>query len=52
MFFRLNSLELGLIVFGIVLGTTLLGAYAGHHLRTRSSCASRSASSRRRSSAS
>ena len=36
MFFRLNSLELGLIVFGIVLGTTLLGAYAGHHLRTRS----------------
>ena len=35
MFFRLNSLELGLIVFGIVLGTTLLGAYAGRHLRTR-----------------
>ena len=35
MFFRLNSLELGLIVFGIVLGTTLLGAFAGRHLRTR-----------------
>ena len=35
MFFRLNSLELGLIVFGILLGTTLLGAFAGRHLRTR-----------------
>jgi len=35
MFFDLNSLELGLIVFGIVLGTTLLGAFAGRHLRAR-----------------
>lgn len=35
MFFRLNSLELGLIVFGVLLGTTLLGAFAGRHLRTR-----------------
>jgi hypothetical protein len=34
-FFRLNSLELGLIVLGIVLGTTLLGAFVGRHLRTR-----------------
>jgi hypothetical protein len=35
MFFRLNSLELGLIIFGIVLGATLLGAFAGRQLRTR-----------------
>ena len=35
MFFRLNSHELGLIVFGILLGTTLLGAFAGRHLRQR-----------------
>jgi hypothetical protein len=34
-FFHLNSLELGLIVFGIVLGMTLLGAFVGRHLRTR-----------------
>ena len=33
MFFRLSSLELGLIVFGIVLGTTLLGILAGRRLR-------------------
>ena len=33
MFFRLSSLELGLIVFGIVLGTTLLGAFVGSRLR-------------------
>jgi hypothetical protein len=32
-FFRLNSLELGLIVFGIVLGTTLLGVFIGRKLR-------------------
>ena len=35
MFFRLNSLELGLIIFGVVLGSTLLGAFAGHRLRGR-----------------
>jgi hypothetical protein len=35
MFFRLTSYELGLLLFGIVLGTTLLGAFAGHRLRTR-----------------
>ena len=33
MFFRLSSVELGLLIFGIVLGTTLLGAAAGHRLR-------------------
>ncbi len=33
MFFRLSSVELGLIVFGIVLGTTLLGSLAGRLLR-------------------
>ena len=33
MFFRLSSLELGLIIFGIVLGTTLLGIAAGRRLR-------------------
>ena len=33
MFFRLSSLELGLIVFGIVLGTTILGVIIGHRLR-------------------
>jgi hypothetical protein len=32
-FFRLSSLELGLIVFGIVLGTTILGIAAGRRLR-------------------
>jgi hypothetical protein len=35
-FFRLSSLELGLIVFGIVLGTTLLGAFLGGRLRAHS----------------
>ena len=34
MFFRLSSLELGLVVFGIVVGATLLGWLAGHALRT------------------
>ena len=34
MFFRLSSVELGLMLFGIVLGTTLLGALAGRRLRT------------------
>jgi hypothetical protein len=34
-FFRLNSLELGLMVFGMMLGSTLLGAFVGHRLRTR-----------------
>ena len=33
MFFRLSSLELGLMIFGIVLGTTLLGAFVGSRLR-------------------
>ena len=33
MFFRLSSLELGLILFGIVLGTTLLGVVVGRRLR-------------------
>lgn len=33
MFFRLSSLELGLLIFGIVLGTTLLGVAAGRRLR-------------------
>ena len=33
MFFRLSSLELGLILFGIVLGTTLLGTFVGSRLR-------------------
>jgi len=32
-FFRLSSLELGLIVFAIVLGTTALGIVVGHRLR-------------------
>jgi hypothetical protein len=33
LFFRLTSLELGLILFGIVLGTTLLGWFVGNRLR-------------------
>ena len=33
MFFRLSSLELGVIIFGIVLGTTLVGAFLGSRLR-------------------
>jgi Zn-dependent protease with chaperone function len=33
MFFRLSSFELGLILFGIVLGSTLLGSFVGHRLR-------------------
>jgi hypothetical protein len=32
-FFRLSSIELGLLLFGIVLGTTLLGVAAGRRLR-------------------
>jgi hypothetical protein len=32
-FFRLSSLELWLLIFGIVLGTTLLGVAAGRRLR-------------------
>jgi hypothetical protein len=32
-FFRLSSLELWLLIFGIVLGTTLLGVVAGRRLR-------------------
>lgn len=34
-FFSLSNLELGIIIFAIVLGTTLLGAFVGRHLRTR-----------------
>jgi hypothetical protein len=33
--FRLSSLELGLLIFGVVLGTTLLGIALGRRLRTR-----------------
>jgi hypothetical protein len=33
MFFHLSSFELGLIIFGIVLGTTLLGAFVVSRLR-------------------
>ena len=33
MFLRLGSLELGLLIFGIVLGTTLVGVVAGRRLR-------------------
>jgi hypothetical protein len=33
MFFRLSSFELGLIIFGIVLGTTLLGLLVGRRLQ-------------------
>jgi hypothetical protein len=33
-FFRLSSLELWLLIFGIVLGTTLLGVVAGRRLRS------------------
>jgi hypothetical protein len=32
-FFRLSSLELGLLVFAVVLGTTLLGVVVGRRLR-------------------
>lgn len=33
MFFRLSSLELGLILFGVIVGATLLGLFAGRYLR-------------------
>jgi hypothetical protein len=33
LFFRLSSLELGLLLFGVVLGTTLLGVVVGRRLR-------------------
>ena len=33
MFFRLNSVELGLLLFGIVLGTTMLGVFIGSRVR-------------------
>lgn len=36
MFFRLSSVELALILFGIVLGTTLLGIVVGRRLREHS----------------
>jgi hypothetical protein len=36
MFFRLSSVELGLILFGIVLGTTIVGVVAGRRLREHS----------------
>jgi hypothetical protein len=32
-FFRLSSLELGLLIFGVVIGTTLLGTFLGTRLR-------------------
>jgi len=35
-FFRLSSLELGLMVFAIMLGSALLGGLVGHHLRGHS----------------
>ncbi len=35
MFFRLSSVELGLLLFGIVLGMTLLGVVAGRRLRDK-----------------
>jgi hypothetical protein len=34
-FFRLSSLELGMLLFGIVLGMTLLGVVAGRRLRDK-----------------
>lgn len=36
MFFRFSSLELGLILFGVVFGATGLGLFLGHYLRHRS----------------
>ena len=36
MFFRLSSLELGLMVFAVVLGSAVLGGLAGHRLREHS----------------
>ena len=36
MFFRLSSLELGLVLFAVVFGTTGLGLVLGHYLRHRS----------------
>jgi len=35
MFFRLSSLELGLLIFGVVLGMTVLGVVAGRRLRDK-----------------
>jgi hypothetical protein len=35
-FFRFSSLELGLILFGVVFGATGLGLFLGHYLRHRS----------------
>jgi hypothetical protein len=36
MFFRLSSLELGLVLVAVVFGTTALGLVLGHYLRHRS----------------
>lgn len=36
MFFRLSSLELGLVLFAVVFGATGLGLFLGHYLRHRS----------------
>jgi len=36
MFFRLGSLELGLILVGIVFGATCLALFLGRYLRHRS----------------
>ena len=53
MFFRLSSLELGLVVFAIVLGTTLVGVVLGRRLRAHADALRGwSASSRPRCSAS
>ncbi len=35
MFFRLSSFELGLLIFGVVLGMTVLGVVAGRRLRDK-----------------
>ena len=49
MLFRLSTLELALLLFAVVLGSSLLGVVAGRRLRHHSeTCASRSACCRRR----
>ena len=46
MFFRLTSFELGLMVFAVVLGTTLVGVIAGRRMREQSREAARAVRSR------
>src|SRR3954454_20125446 len=36
LFFRLTSLELGILLFGVMLGATVLGAFLGRRVRHRS----------------